>query len=139
MPNREVVTYGQCLSITGTNLTTSFQGGTSVALAGVEEVDIELLATFDPATTLTNLIYQVQVSDDNSNWEAVATVQASSGSYTATATIAASAGTTVRDRAQVSSSSVMTIRNAKYMRVAVKTTGASKSGDAASANLKYSV
>jgi len=139
MPNREVVSYGSCLSIVGTNLTTAFQGGTPIALMGVEEIDVELIATFDPATTLTNLIYQAQVSDDGTNWEAVATVQASTGSYTSTATIAAAAGTTVRDRIQVSSSSVMTVRNAKYFRVAVKTTGASKSGDTAAANLKYSV
>lgn len=139
MPNREVVTFGQCLSVVGTNLTTNFQGGPWIALMGVEEVDVELVATFDPATTLTNLIYQVQVSDDGVNPEAVATVQASSAAYTSTATISASAGTTVRDRIQVSSSSVMTVRNAKYFRVAVKTTGASKSGDSAAANLKYSV
>jgi hypothetical protein len=139
MPQREVVSYGQCLSIVGLALTTSFQGGTAIALMGAEELDVEVLATFDAATTLTNLIFQVQVSDDGSNWDALAVVQASTGTYTATASISAAAGTTVRDRLQISAASVMTFRNAKYFRVAVKGTGASKSGDAATASLKFSV
>lgn len=139
MTHREVVSYGSSLSIVGTNLTTAFQGGTPIALMGIEELDIELLASFDATTTLTNQIYQLQLSDDLSNWEPVAAVQASSGNYTTTATIAASAGNTVRDRLQVSSASVTSMRNAKYFRVAVKGTGTSKSGDAAAANLKYSV
>jgi hypothetical protein len=139
MAKREVISYGQMLSIVGTSLTTSFQGGTAIALMGAEELDVELLATFDAATTLTNLIFQFQVSDDGTNWEPLATVQASTGTYTTTATVSAAAGTTVRDRVQISDASVMTFRNAKMCRIAVKTTGASKSGDAATAQLKYSV
>lgn len=139
MPQREVISYGQCLSIVGTNITTAFQGGSAIALQGAEELDVELLATFDASTTQTNQIFQLQLSDDGTNWEPLAAVQASTAAYTATATITAVSGTTQRDRLQVSAASVMTFRNAKYFRVAIKGTGASKSGDAASANLKYSV
>jgi len=132
--------FGQCISLVGAALTTAFQGGTAVAISGAEEIDVELLATFDASTTLTNQIFQLQVSDDNSNWEPVATTLASTGAAPATSqTLNASAGTTVRDRMQISSASLTTFRNAKYVRVAAKCTGTVKTGDSAVANLNYTI
>lgn len=129
--------FGQWLSIIGTAITTSFQGGTSVALEGCEEIDAQIIASFDAATTITTMDFQLQVSDDGTTWDPVASIKGSTGAVGITQSISASAGQTVRDRLQISQAALTTFRAAKYARIAVKSTGASKSGDSASSNLNF--
>ena len=131
---RKVYSIPSALNLAAAGLSGSFAGGLTLTMAGHEEIDVEIESTFDAATVLTGQVWQVQVSDDNSHWEAVEAVLASTGAAGPTATLAASAGNTVRDRLQTNAT-----RDAAYVRLAVKTTGGAAAGaDAALANVKFS-
>lgn len=136
MQGRLTTHFGTALSVVGTNITTIFQGGTSVSTEGLSELEVILVAVFDPATTITTMDYQLQISDDLTNWDPIATINLSTAAVNVTQSLTAAAGSTVRNRIQVNQQSTQPqFRMAKYARISVKSTGASKSGDSATASL----
>lgn len=134
--NKLVTHAGQWLApLTGAALTSSWQGGEAFSLQGTDQVDAELLATFDAATGLTSIDYRLEVSDDGTNWEPIPSIQASTTQPGVAFSLAAAAGTTVRDRLLTENH-----RNAKFCRVATKCTGAGAGSgtDSSTSNLNFS-
>lgn len=130
--------FGQWLSIAGLNITTSFQRGTPIATEGLSELEAVLFATFAGGTTITTMDFQLQTSDDLTNWDPVATINEGTGAVAATQSISASAGNTVRARIQVNrQANQPQMRLGKYCALAVKSTGAAQVGDAATSNLNF--
>jgi hypothetical protein len=130
--------FGSWLSIVGTSITTSFQRGTAVQTEGLSELEAVLIAVFDPATTITTMDFQLQTSDDLTNWDPIATINLSTATVAAIQSLTASAGNTVRNRIQINrQANEPQFRLGRYCAIAVKSTGASKSGDSAASNLNF--
>jgi hypothetical protein len=138
MLNRIVQHFGQCLSLAAasTPLTNVFQRGQSIALQGVEEIDVPVQAAFDGASTATGIDFEVLVSDDNINFDPIQTTQMDTGATGVVHTLAVSLGNTVRARLQT-----LDFRDAQYLAIAARLSNATtpKAGDAATAQLNYSM
>lgn len=130
--------FGQWLSIVGAALTTSFQGGAPVATEGLSELEATVLATFDASSSFTTMDFQIQVSDDLTNWDGIESMQIGQNTPAVTQSITTSAGNTVRVRLQLTNAALQTFRMAKYTRIAAKFTGgATHAGDSAVSTLNY--
>lgn len=131
--------YGQWLSIVGTALTTSYQGGNAVALQGTDAVEARIVATADGASNIGSFDYQLQVSNDNVSWDPVMSYRVGTGATAVTHSMSPAAGATLADRLQLGESGQFAShRKAKYTRIAAKTTGGSvRAGDQVSSTMTF--
>lgn len=140
--NRIVQHYGQCLSIAGASLTSSYQGGTAIALEGTEEVEVVIVGVGGNGSAGGAMNFRITESDDLVNWDPVASLSLSASGGTTPAVdhaLTIAANTTVRDRLQVLGMSAPTHRMAKYMRVEVKFASVPVAGDSGTASLNFDI
>ena len=124
---------GQCLNVSGTNLSTTFQGGTAMSLEGTEEVTAEIFFTGAVSTGVTTAIFRLAVSNDGINWDPIPSTPDSTGIQASSLSISVSAGAIFRDCLRSESH-----REFKYTRVEAKIVGAATAGDVATANMNFS-
>lgn len=93
---------GEKLSKSGASLTTSYTGGDTIAAAGTNTLEADCAAAFDAGTSLTDIRFRCEVSDDDVTWEPVAGVRASDGATVAELVFLAGGGN-ARDRLITSS------------------------------------
>jgi hypothetical protein len=134
--SRVAIHYGQWMNIGFASMSTSFVGGTALTtLAGTEEIDCPIRAIFANGSTLTSQEFQLQTSDDNTNWTAIPSIRVTSGVSLVTHSVTAVVNSTVYDRLLTTDHRV-----AKYVRMAAKYTGgAAAGGDAQQSDLNYSL
>lgn len=127
------------VNLIGTALTTTYQGGAWIALAGTEELEAAVNAAFDAATTITSISFRLVVSPDTVIVDPLPTTDSMTTAAAAVDHVfAASAGNSVRGRLQVAQSSLSTYRMAKYVRIEAKNVGSTtKAGDIATCTLTY--
>lgn len=136
---RLITHAGSWLSLAGINLTSSYKGGTAMALEGTSELDAELLATFDAASNLTAIKFQIQICDGDptveANWEPINASPASTGVAATEVSLSVSLGQTVKERLQTKAH-----HGAKFCRIATKGVGAATGtgADASASNLNFS-
>ncbi len=141
MPGRILSDPISWLSLTGSQLASSYTLGNWVSLSGTDELEAVCIATFDAATTLTSISFRLVMSEDQVNVDPLVTLDPTSTSAAAIDHVLnASAGNAVRARLQVAPASLQLARFAKYLGVQAKYTGGSpRSGDIASSTYRASV